>query len=173
MKDFDYHLPQERRVVTDGMGEKSAAINARREAAIARALTPGLPGYVVAADGGVLVDADDNSYIDFASGIAVTSVGASNKRVADAVAKAAAQFTHTCFMVSPYESYVAVCEKLNQLTPGDHEKKSVLLNSGAEAVENAVKIARKYTGKNAVAVFDYGYHGRTNLTMSMTAKNKP
>ena len=89
------------------------------------------------------------------------------------MAKAAAQFTHTCFMVSPYESYVAVCEKLNQLTPGDHEKKSVLLNSGAEAVENAVKIARKYTGKNAVAVFDYGYHGRTNLTMSMTAKNKP
>ncbi|HLR47722.1 MAG TPA: 4-aminobutyrate--2-oxoglutarate transaminase [Corynebacterium sp.] len=173
MKDFDYHLPQERRVVTDGMGEKSAALNARREAAIARALTPGLPGYVVAADGGVLVDADDNSYIDFASGIAVTSVGASNKRVTDAVAKAAAQFTHTCFMVSPYESYVAVCEKLNQLTPGDHEKKSVLLNSGAEAVENAVKIARKYTGKNAVAVFDYGYHGRTNLTMSMTAKNKP
>ena len=173
MKDFDYHLPQERRVVTDGMGEKSAALNARREAAIARALTPGLPGYVVAADGGVLVDADDNSYIDFASGIAVTSVGASNKRVAEAVAKAAAQFTHTCFMVSPYESYVAVCEKLNQLTPGDHEKKSVLLNSGAEAVENAVKIARKYTGKNAVAVFDYGYHGRTNLTMSMTAKNKP
>ena len=173
MKDFDYHLPQERRVVTDGMGEKSAALNARREAAIARALTPGLPGYVVAADGGVLVDADDNSYIDFASGIAVTSVGASNKRVAEAVAKAAAKFTHTCFMVSPYESYVAVCEKLNQLTPGDHEKKSVLLNSGAEAVENAVKIARKYTGKNAVAVFDYGYHGRTNLTMSMTAKNKP
>lgn len=173
MKDFDYHLPQERRVVTDGMGEKSTALNARREAAIARALTPGLPGYVVAADGGVLVDADDNSYIDFASGIAVTSVGASNKRVADAVAKAAAEFTHTSFMVSPYESYVAVCEKLNQLTPGDHEKKSVLLNSGAEAVENAVKIARKYTGKNAVAVFDYGYHGRTNLTMSMTAKNKP
>ena len=173
MKDFDYHLPQERRVVTEGMGEKSAALNARREAAIARALTPGLPGYVVAADGGVLVDADDNSYIDFASGIAVTSVGASNKRVAEAVAKAAAKFTHTCFMVSPYESYVAVCEKLNQLTPGDHEKKSVLLNSGAEAVENAVKIARKYTGKNAVAVFDYGYHGRTNLTMSMTAKNKP
>ena len=96
MKDFDYHLPQERRVVTDGMGENSAALNARREAAIARALTPGLPGYVVAADGGVLVDADDNSYIDFASGIAVTSVGASNKRVTDAVAKAAAQFTHTC-----------------------------------------------------------------------------
>lgn len=173
MKDFDYHLPQERRVVTDGFGEKSAALNSRREAAVARALTPGLPGYVVAADGGVLVDADDNSYIDFASGIAVTSVGASNKRVTDAIAKAAAEFTHSCFMVSPYQSYVEVCEKLNQLTPGDHEKKSVLLNSGAEAVENAVKIARKYTGKNAVAVFDHGYHGRTNLTMSMTAKNKP
>src|SRR5699024_1503900 len=124
-------------------------------------------------DGGVLVDADDNSYIDFASGIAVTSVGASNKRVADAIAKAAAEFTHSCFMVSPYQSYVEVCEKLNQLTPGDHDKKSVLLNSGAEAVENAVKIARKYTGKNAVAVFDHGYHGRPNLSMSMTAQNKP
>src|SRR5690625_2062587 len=119
MKDFDYHLPQARRVVTDAMGEKSAAREARLEAAMARALSPGLPGYVVTADGGVLVDADDNSYIDFASGIAVASVGASNKRVADAVAKAAADFTHACFMVSPYESYVAVCEKLNQLTPGE------------------------------------------------------
>ena len=173
MLDFDYHLPQERRVVTDGLGENSAALDSRRQDAVARALAPGLPGYIVAADGGVLVDADDNSFIDFASGIAVTSVGASNERVAAAIAKAATEFTHTSFMVSPYESYVAVCEKLNQLTPGDHAKKSVLLNSGAEAVENAVKIARKYTGKNAVAVFDYGYHGRTNLTMSMTAKNKP
>lgn len=173
MLDFDYHLPQERRVVTDGLGENSAALDSRRQDAVARALAPGLPGYIVAADGGVLVDADDNSFIDFASGIAVTSVGASNERVAAAIAKAATEFTHTSFMVSPYESYVAVCEKLNQLTPGDHAKKSVLLNSGAEAVENAVKIARKHTGKNAVAVFDYGYHGRTNLTMSMTAKNKP
>ncbi|QTH59251.1 4-aminobutyrate--2-oxoglutarate transaminase [Corynebacterium hindlerae] len=173
MKDLTYHLPQQRQLVTDGMGSKSSALDERRRASVARALSPGLPGYVVAADGGVLVDTDGNSFIDFASGIAVTSVGASNPRVVKAVAEAAAAFTHTSFMVSPYESYVAVCEKLNELTPGDHEKKSALFNSGAEAVENAVKVARSYTGKNGVAVFDRGYHGRTNLTLAMTAKNKP
>lgn len=172
MKEFEFHVPQERRVSGE-MGPKSAAIDARRSAAAARALAPGLGGYVVAADGGVLVDADDNSFIDFASGIAVTSVGAANPKVAKAVADAAAKFTHTSFMVSPYESYVAVCEQLNELTPGDFQKKSVLLNSGAEAVENAVKIARSYTGRNAVVVFDNAYHGRTNLTMAMTAKNQP
>lgn len=173
MQDLNYHLPQERRLNTDGMGPKSKELDARRQNAVARALSPGLPGYVVAGDGGVLVDADENSWIDFAAGIAVTSVGASNERVANAVAEAAKQFTHTSFMVSPYESYVAVCEKLNELAPGDFEKKSFLLNSGAEAVENAVKVARSYTGKPAVVVFDRGYHGRTNLTMAMTAKNKP
>ncbi|PRQ10698.1 4-aminobutyrate--2-oxoglutarate transaminase [Corynebacterium sp. 13CS0277] len=173
MKDFDYRIPQERRLTTALPGPVSSALSQRREDAVARALQPGLPGFVVDTDGGVLLDADGNSFIDFASGIAVTSVGGSNPRVAAAVAEAAARCTHTSFMVSPYESYVAVCEKLNELTPGDHAKKSVLLNSGAEAVENAVKIARAYTGKNAVVVFDYGYHGRTNLTMAMTAKNKP
>ncbi|WP_151640712.1 4-aminobutyrate--2-oxoglutarate transaminase [Corynebacterium sp. 11A] len=173
MHDFTYRLPQERAVHTSLPGPRSAALSERREAAVARALCPGLPGFVVDADGGVLVDADGNSFIDFASGIAVTSVGASNKKVAEAVAESATHFTHTSFMVSPYESYVAVCEKLAELTPGDHHKKSVLLNSGAEAVENAVKIARAHTRKNAVVVFDHGYHGRTNLTMAMTAKNKP
>ncbi|WKD58385.1 4-aminobutyrate aminotransferase PuuE [Corynebacterium capitovis DSM 44611] len=171
MQDLTYHLPQERRL--NGANSVSSGIEQRRQANVARALSPSLPGYVVAADGGVLVDADNNSYIDFASGIAVTSVGASNERVAQAVAEAAANFTHTCFMVSPYESYVAVCEKLNELTPGDHEKKSALFNSGAEAVENAVKVSRSYTGKIGVAVLDRAYHGRTNLTMAMTAKNKP
>ncbi|GAA1473996.1 4-aminobutyrate--2-oxoglutarate transaminase [Corynebacterium felinum] len=173
MKELTYRLPQKRTLTGTQPGPASTAITARREKAVAKALQPGLPGYVVDADGGVLVDIDGNSYIDFASGIAVTSVGASNPAVATAVAEAASHFTHTCFMVSPYESYVEVAEKLNELTPGDHEKKSVLLNSGAEAVENAVKIARAYTGRNAVIVFDYAYHGRTNLTMAMTAKNKP
>lgn len=173
MQDLNYHLPQERRVDADGMGPKSKELDARRQNAVARALSPSLPGYVVAGDGGVLVDADNNSWIDFASGIAVTSVGAGNEKVAAAIADAARNFTHTSFMVSPYEAYVAVCEKLNELTPGDFEKKSVLLNSGSEAVENAVKISRSYTGKPAVVVFDRGYHGRTNLTMAMTAKNKP
>ncbi len=176
MQDLDYHLPQERRITGESgsvPGPNSAQLNSRREAAVAPSVAPGLPGYIVAADGGVLVDADDNSYIDFASGIAVTSVGAANPRVTKAIADSAAQFTHTCFMVSGYESYVAVCEKLNELTPGDHAKKSALFNTGAEAVENVVKIARSYTGKNGVAVFSNAFHGRTNLTMAMTAKNKP
>lgn len=173
MFDLEYRLPQERRIKTPLPGSKSAALGKRREAAVARALSPGLPGFIVDADGGVLVDADGNSFIDFASGIAVTTVGASNPAVARAVAEAASHVTHTCFMVSPYEAYVKVAEELNRCTPGDHEKKTVLLNSGAEAVENAVKIARTYSGKTGVVVFDYAYHGRTNLTMAMTAKNKP
>lgn len=173
MQDLEYRLEQKRSIRTELPGPQSQAIEQRRSQEVARALHPGLPGYVVDADGGVLVDADGNSFIDFASGIAVTSVGASNKAVVAAVSEAASHFTHTCFMVSPYESYVAVAERLNELTPGDFAKKTVLLNSGAEAVENAVKIARSYTKKPAVVVFDHAYHGRTNLTMAMTAKSAP
>lgn len=174
MEHLEHRLEQVRRIKTVELpGPKSKEWDERRSNAVARALSPGLPGYVVDADGGVLLDADGNSFIDFASGIAVTSVGASNPKVAQAIAEAAKHLTHTCFMVSPYASYVEVCEKLNAITPGDHEKKTVLLNSGAEAIENAVKIARAYTGRNAVVVFDNAYHGRTNLTMAMTAKNKP
>ncbi len=173
MKELSYRLSQERKITTELPSPASAELTKRREESVAAPLQPGLPGFITDADGGVLVDADGNSFIDFAAGIAVTSVGASNPAVAEAVSEAATHFTHTCFMVSPYESYVAVAEKLNELTPGDHAKKTVLLNSGAEAVENAVKIARAYTGRNAVVVFDYGYHGRTNLTMAMTAKNLP
>ena len=132
-----------------------------------------LPVYVVAAGGGVLVDVDGNSLIDLGSGIAVTGVGNSAPRVVEAVAAQLAQFTHTCFTVTPYDSYIEVAEALNRLTPGEHEKRSVLFNSGAEAVENAVKIARHFTGKQAVVAFDHAYHGRTNLTMGLTAKNQP
>jgi 4-aminobutyrate aminotransferase/(S)-3-amino-2-methylpropionate transaminase len=103
----------------------------------------------------------------------VVSVGNAAPEVVDRVTEQAAAFTHTCFMVTPYDGYVDVCEKLAELTPGDHAKKSVLLNSGAEAVENAVKVARAFTGRDAVAVFDHAYHGRTNLTMAMTAKSMP
>ncbi|ALC04971.1 4-aminobutyrate aminotransferase [Corynebacterium deserti GIMN1.010] len=173
MEELNYRIPQSRHLETDGQGAKSKVLDERRQASVARALAPGLPGYVVDADGGVLADADGNRFIDLASGIAVTTVGASNAEVVAAINEAAAHFTHTCFMVSPYESYVAVAEKLNELTPGDHHKKTALFNSGAEAVENAVKIARAYTGKPAVVVFDNAYHGRTNLTMAMTAKNRP
>src|SRR5690606_32977232 len=132
-----------------------------------------LPISVVAGGNGVLIDADGNSLIDLGSGIAVTGVGNSAPRVVEAVQRQVAQFTHTCFTVTPYEGYIAVAEKLNELTPGDFEKRSALFNSGAEAVENAIKIARHYTKRNAVVVFDHAYHGRTNLTMAMTAKNMP
>jgi 4-aminobutyrate aminotransferase/(S)-3-amino-2-methylpropionate transaminase len=129
--------------------------------------------YAAAAGGGVVLDVDGNSLIDLGSGIAVTNVGNSSPRVVAAVADQAAAFTHTCFMVTPYESYVRVAEALNDLTPGDHEKRTALFNSGAEAVENAVKIARAFTHRTGVVVFDHAYHGRTNLTMAMTAKNMP
>ncbi|XRQ12515.1 4-aminobutyrate--2-oxoglutarate transaminase [Actinomadura welshii] len=166
-------LPQERRLVTEIPGPRSRELHARRTAAVPPGVGSVLPVYVTDADGGVVVDADGNSLIDFGSGIAVTSVGNANPRVAARVAEQAARFTHTCFMVAPYESYVEVCENLNRITPGDHEKRSVLVNSGAEAVENAVKIARYATGRQAVVVFDHGYHGRTLLTMTLTAKSMP
>ncbi|WP_199552433.1 4-aminobutyrate--2-oxoglutarate transaminase [Streptomyces sp. N35] len=166
-------IPQERRVVTAIPGPKSQELQARRIAAVAGGVGSVLPVFTARAGGGIIEDVDGNRLIDFGSGIAVTSVGASAEAV---VRKASAQlqeFTHTCFMVTPYEGYVAVAEALAELTPGDHAKKSALFNSGAEAVENAVKIARAYTKRQAVVVFDHGYHGRTNLTMALTAKNMP
>jgi 4-aminobutyrate aminotransferase/(S)-3-amino-2-methylpropionate transaminase len=166
-------LAQERRLVTEIPGPASRELLARRERAVARGVSHVLPVFVTAAGGGVLVDADGNSLIDFGSGIAVTSVGNSAPEVAWRVAEQVAQFTHTCFMVTPYEGYVAVCEELARRTPGTHDKRSALFNSGAEAVENAVKIARHATGRQAIVVFDHAYHGRTNLTMALTAKNMP
>ena len=166
-------LPQERRLVTAIPGPRSTELFKRRTAACARGLGTTLPVFIEKAGGGVLVDVDGNSLIDLGAGIAVVNVGnAADKVVANVQAQVAA-FTHTCFMVAPYLGYVEVCEALNRLTPGDFEKKSALFNSGAEAVENAVKIARSYTGRDAVVVFEHGYHGRTNLTMAMTAKNMP
>jgi 4-aminobutyrate aminotransferase/(S)-3-amino-2-methylpropionate transaminase len=166
-------LPQERRLVTAIPGPKSEALQARRTGAVSAGVGATLPIYVEAAGGGVIVDIDGNSFIDMGSGIAVTSVGNSAPKVVAAVSEQVAKFTHTCFMVTGYAGYVEVCEALNRLTPGTHEKRSALFNSGAEAVENAVKIARAYTRRDAVVVFEHGYHGRTNLTMAMTAKNMP
>ncbi|MEU9122136.1 4-aminobutyrate--2-oxoglutarate transaminase [Streptomyces sp. NPDC048506] len=166
-------LPQERRVVTAIPGPKSQELWARKQATVAAGVGAVLPVFVKRAGGGVLEDVDGNSLIDFGSGIAVTSVGNSAEAVVRRAAAQLADFTHTCAMVTPYEPYVEVCEQLAELTPGDHAKKSALFNSGAEAVENAVKIARAYTKRQAVVVFDHGYHGRTNLTMALTAKNMP
>jgi 4-aminobutyrate aminotransferase/(S)-3-amino-2-methylpropionate transaminase len=146
---------------------------ARRTAAVSSAVGTTVPLFVERAGGGVLVDVDGNSLIDLGSGIAVVSVGNAAPAVVEAVTEQVAAFTHTCFMVAPYEGYVAVCEELNRLTPGGHEKRSALFNSGAEAVENAVKVARVATGRSAVVVFDHAYHGRTNLTMALTAKAMP
>ncbi len=166
-------LPQKRILATAIPGPKSVELQARRTAAVSSGVGGTLPVFITAAGGGVLVDVDGNSMIDLGSGIAVTTVGNSAPHVVANVQKQVAEFTHTCFMVTPYEGYVAVCEQLNELTPGDHVKRSALFNSGAEAVENAVKIARAYTRRTAVVVFEHGYHGRTNLTMGMTAKNMP
>ncbi len=166
-------LPQQRRLVTAIPGPKSEALLARKAQAVSASVGSTIPVFTVAAGGGVLVDVDGNSLIDLGSGIAVTGVGNSAPRVVAAVAAQLEQFTHTCFTVAPYDSYVEVAEALNRLTPGDHAKRSALFNSGAEAVENAVKVARHYTGKQAVVVFDHAYHGRTNLTLALTAKNQP
>ncbi len=166
-------LPQERRLVTEIPGPASRELLTRRERSVARGVSHVLPVFITAAGGGVLVDVDGNSLIDFGSGIAVTGVGNSAPEVVERVTEQVRRFTHTCFMVAPYEGYVSVCEELARLTPGDHDKRSALFNSGAEAVENAVKIARHATGRPAVITFDHAYHGRTNLTMALTAKNMP
>jgi 4-aminobutyrate aminotransferase/(S)-3-amino-2-methylpropionate transaminase len=151
----------------------SEDLHKRRNAAVSRGVSSMLSSYVDHASGGSMTDVDGREWIDFGSGIAVTSVGNSAPRVVEAVKAQVERFTHTCFMVTPYESYVAVCEELNALVPGEHDKRSALFNSGAEAVENAVKVARHATGRQAVVVFDHAYHGRTNLTMALTAKNMP
>src|SRR5689334_10606595 len=169
----DARLPQRRHLVTEIPGPVSRELLTRRDRAVARGVSHVLPVFVTDAGGGVIVDADGNSLIDFGSGIAVTSVGNAATAVVDRVQAQVAQFTHTCFMVTPYEGYVEVCEELARRTPGTHEKRSALFNSGAEAVENAIKIARHYTGRQAVVAFDHAYHGRTNLTMALTAKNMP
>jgi 4-aminobutyrate aminotransferase/(S)-3-amino-2-methylpropionate transaminase len=166
-------IPQQRNLVTDIPGPKSQALSARRQAAVAPGVSSVLPVYIERGEGAILVDVDGNALIDFGCGIAVTSIGHAVPAVIEAVRTQAERFTHTCFMVGPYEGYVAVCEQLNELTPGSHEKASALFNSGAEAVENAVKIARHATGRQAVVVFDHAYHGRTNLAMALTAKNMP
>jgi 4-aminobutyrate aminotransferase/(S)-3-amino-2-methylpropionate transaminase len=166
-------LPQQRRLLTEVPGPRSRELAARKDSAVTRAVGTMLPVYTVAAGGGVLVDVDGNSLIDLGSGIAVTTVGNSNPRVVEAVSSQVAAFTHTCFMITPYDGYVRVAEELNRRTPGDFDKRSALFNSGAEAVENAVKIARSHTGRQGVVTFDHAYHGRTNLTMAMTAKSMP
>lgn len=166
-------IMQKRVLATAIPGPQSQTLQQRRTTAVSAGVGATLPIFITQAAGGIVVDVDGNQLIDFGSGIAVTSVGNSAPAVVDRITAQVKDFTHTCFMVTEYEEYVEVCEALNRLTPGNHEKRSALFNTGAEAVENAVKIARSATGRQAIAVFEHGYHGRTNLTLGMTAKNMP
>ena len=161
---------EQRRVLTTAIpGPKSQAIHARRNAAVSLGVSSGLPAYIERGQGAILVDADGNQLIDLGSGIAVAGVGHAHPAITNAISEQAHDLIHTCFMVSPYESYVRLAEELNERTPGDFSKSTALFNSGAEAVENAIKVARLATGKTAIIVFDNAYHGRTNLTMALTA----
>ncbi|WP_270241151.1 4-aminobutyrate--2-oxoglutarate transaminase [Kocuria marina] len=173
MADIEYRLEQKRDLKTALPGPKSQELAARREKAVAAGVASSVPVYADELDGGIIKDADGNQLIDLGSGIAVTSVGATAPKVVEKVREAVGKFTHTCFMVTPYEGYVEVAEKIASLTPGSFDKRAALFNSGSEAVENAVKIARVHTKRNAIVVFDHAYHGRTNLTLAMTSKVMP
>lgn len=166
-------IPQEMKLVTELPGPRTRELLARREAAVPPAVFNTAPIFAERASGAILEDVDGNRFIDFATGIAVLNVGHTSPDVVKAVQAQAERFTHTCFHVAMYEPYVRLAERLNELTPGDHDKKTMFANSGAEAVENAVKIARYYTKRDAVVVFDHSFHGRTLLTMSLTAKVMP
>src|SRR5450631_3928237 len=151
---------------------KAAELKARKAAAVPNGVsTKGI--YVVKAQNSELWDADGRRYIDFAAGIAVLNTGHRHPKVMAAVAKQAGEFAHTCFHVGSYESYVSLAERLNALVPGDFAKKTLFLSAGAEAVENAIKIARYFTKRSAVIAFSGGFHGRTHMTMALTGKVMP
>lgn len=166
-------VEQKRSVVTAIPGPKSQAIHERRLAVVPPGVTATLPVYIDRAHGAIAVDVDGNHFIDLGAGIGVTTIGHTDDAVVAAATAQLQRLTHTLFTITPYESYVRVAEYLAEHTPGDFAKRTVLVNSGAEAVENGVKIARKYTGRNGVAVLDHAYHGRTNLTMAMNFKAAP
>ena len=162
-----------RHLATEIPGPRSLELMARRKRAIPSGVGTTLPVFITRAGPGILEDVDGNRLIDFGSGISTTNVGNSAPLVVAAIQEQAALFTHTCFQVTPYASYVEVCERLNELTPGSHEKRSFLVNSGAEAVENAVKVARYATGRPGIVAFDHGFHGRTLLALTLTGKVHP
>jgi len=166
-------IPQERRLVTEIPGPRSRELMARREAAVPKAVFNTVPVFVERASGAIVEDVDGNRFIDFGAGLAVLNVGNAAPGVVEAIRKQAEAYTHTCFHVTLNEPYVALAERLNELTPGDHEKRTMLVNSGAEAVENAIKVARYFTGRSAVVTFDHSFHGRTLMAMSLTAKVMP
>lgn len=162
-----------RSVTTPIPGPKSKALLERKAKFVPKGIPHQLPVFIESAHGAIVTDVDGNRFIDLGCGIGVTTVGHTNEQVVKAVQEQVALLTHSLFGTTPYEPYVRVAELLAEKTPGDHEKRSFFVNSGSEAVENGVKIARKFTGKRAVAVLEHGYHGRTNLTMTMNFKPAP
>jgi len=170
---MEFSVPQQRKLVSELPGPKSIALQERRVASVSRGAGTLANIYMDHGAGAILVDVDGNQLIDLGCGIGVTTIGHAHPEVAEAAYEQSKKLTHTLFTVTPYENYVAVAEKLAEITPGDFEKHSVLVNSGAEAVENAVKIARKYTGRRAIVSLDHAFHGRTNLTMAMTYRPWP
>ncbi len=167
------NIEQRRSLVTAIPGPNSNALHERRKRVISAGVGALLPVYIEAAHGAILRDVDGNQLIDLGSGIGVVTMGHTNPGVVAAVQEQVAKLTHTLFTVAPYEPYVRVAELLNAHTPGSFEKRAAFFNSGAEAVENAVKIARKATGRSEIAVFDHAYHGRTFLTIAMNFKAHP
>ena len=160
-------------LVTEVPGPNSLAIHARREAAVPRGVGCALPVYIDYADGAWLTDVDGNRLLDLGSGIGVTTLGHTQPTVVAAAKEQLDRVSHTLFTVTPYENYVRLAERLGEHTPGSHAKKTFFVNSGAEAVENAVKIARAHTGRRVVAALDHAFHGRTNLTMAMNHRAAP
>ncbi|MEO8637126.1 MAG: 4-aminobutyrate--2-oxoglutarate transaminase [Gemmatimonadales bacterium] len=161
------------RLVTPIPGPASQALAARRAKAVPRGVPATTPLALVQADNAVVTDADGNRLIDFGGGIGVVNAGHRHPKVVQAVKDQLDHFTHVCFPVTMYEPYIELAEKLNALTPGSHEKRTLFVNSGAEAVENAVKAARKATGRQAIICFEHGFHGRTYLGLSLTSKVNP
>jgi 4-aminobutyrate aminotransferase/(S)-3-amino-2-methylpropionate transaminase len=161
------------RLNTEIPGPASRALTERRSHAVPRGLSSAAPIFIRHAEGAVLEDVDGNRYIDLAGGIGTLNVGHRNPRVLAALRRQLDAFLHLCFSVTGYESYVQLAEKLNAITPGHFAKKTLFVNSGAEGVENAVKIARAHTGKPAVLCFEDAFHGRTMLGMSLTSKTHP
>ena len=166
-------IPQERKLVTEVPGPRSNEWFSRRGDAVPRGVASIHPVVTARASGAIVEDVDGNRLIDFASGIAVLNVGHTPPGVVAAITRQAELDTHTCFHVTANEPYIELAERLNSLTPGEHAKKTMFANSGAEAVENAVKIARYHTGRSAIVTFDHAFHGRTLLAMSLTAKVMP
>ncbi len=158
---------------TEIPGPKSRALLARRAAAVPRGVQAVTPIAIAHAEGAVVTDADGNRLIDFGGGIGVVNTGHRHPGVVEAIRTQLDRFAHVCFPVSTYEPYVELAERLNRITPGTHDKRTFMVNSGAEAVENAVKVARAFTGRQAVVCFEHGFHGRTNLTMALTSKVTP